>query len=189
MVKKLTLLATAIAVVALAVPAFANATVLTENGVPVGTGSHIRGLSNNAVTRTPIGELECGAVEVGGEVTVNNGTTVRGIGDGFESTTECKVEPGEGSLTVEHIKLENIESSETGKGSVTFTFIAQLPGELECHFQGTVPGTFTEDSDIISIKGQGLEGTPSICGEKGEVEFEGDFTLTTREDHKPVTLD
>jgi hypothetical protein len=189
MLKKLTLLGMISLVVALGVPAVAAATVLTENGIAVATGSHFRATSSNVTTRTPIGELGCGVVEVGGEVTVNNGMTVRGIGDGFESTRECQVEPGEGAFATEHLQLEQLESSETGLGTTTFTFITRLPGELECHYQGAVPLTFSEDSDVISVKGQGLEGTPSICGEKGEIEFEGDFTLTTREDGHPITLD
>jgi hypothetical protein len=180
MVKKLTLLAAAVAVLALAVPAFASATVLTmpsETKVP--TGTLIKGVSTDTVTTTPLGELTCESVEVQGTVTVNNGTTVEGTGNGTSKTANCFVEPEHEPLTVEKISLTNLKSSVTGQGTASFSFVAQLPGELECKFSGTVPGTFVEGTGTLNLTGHGLVGSPTICGTEKEVTFKGDFPLTT----------
>jgi len=60
MTKKLSPLIAAVAVVAFAVPAVANAGNLTERaGVPVWFGGIVTGTSTNAITETSLGSLSC----------------------------------------------------------------------------------------------------------------------------------
>src|SRR5262245_60265869 len=135
MAKKLTLLMASIAVGALAVPALANAAVLTDpinTAVPIGT--LLEGTSVDAVTTTSQGNLTCELVTVTGKVTVNNGATVKGIGKGTSTGTTCFL-GGTKPITITNITLNEIHSGTAGSGTINVTFVADLPNNVTCHFE------------------------------------------------------
>src|SRR5262245_26575537 len=83
MLKKLSLILAAVAVLAFAVPAFANATTgLTEAGVLVAPKQKVEIENIGTVTTTSpkLGSLECTFVTVTGEVATNTTSTVRVVG-------------------------------------------------------------------------------------------------------------
>jgi hypothetical protein len=190
MAKKFSLLLAAIAVVAFAVPTFASAAELTDGGAALPVGSELTGTSTDAETETPLGTLTCGKVTVGGRVTQNSGGTVAGVGNGESSTTSCVIDPEKQGITIENIQLTGISATSPTSGSASFSFKANVPGLPEgCVFSGTVPGTCSSGTDTLFVNGTGLEGTPSICGENGEVTFRGHFALTTKGTSTPIIID
>jgi hypothetical protein len=188
MVKKLTLLAAAIAVVAFAIPAAASAapSVTSSAGVLAPVGTVITGTSSNTKTQTELGLLTCTNVTVTGKITKNSGTSVEAVSNGKEGTTKgCEVEGS--ALTITDPTLINLTSTVDTKGSVTLTFIADLLG-ISCHFSGTVPFTYKDPTDTINVastSSPALTGSPAICGNASS--FKGDFTLTIGT--TPVILD
>jgi hypothetical protein len=179
MAKKLSLLMAAVAVIAFAVPAFASASSLTmPAGTLVPVGTKIVGTSTNTTTLTSLGLLSCNTVSVTGEVTANSGGSVAGIGIGTGNTSECFLSEEE-AITITDITLESISSSTSGSGTIHFTFVADLPNNVVCHFVTKSAGAsfnYVSGTDSLSIPAQKLEATPAAC-RPGEIE--GTFTLET----------
>ena len=186
MAKKLSLLLAAVAVLAIAIPAMANAAVpLTSGGAKVEIGTAITGTSTNAKTETGIGLLTCKSVVLKGTVTKNEAvageTLAEGAGSGEFTGSECEVEGTK--EPVEKITLTNIKTGTkagftTGNGSASFSFQATLPVVGVCKFTGTnVPGTYstTEMTNKLTITKGSLSASPSACG---PARLTGDFFLT-----------
>lgn len=161
MAKKLTLFLAAAAVIALAVPAFASAAAATDgSGNLLANGTLISGTSTNATTVTSLGNLTCETVKVNGELTTNNGSTVTAVGVGAGEPTNCKL--GKKTIEITDITLVDLHAgSETN--TITVTFRAHLPGEILCHFVGTIPFTYTTGGSSLTISEGNLEGTPEAC--------------------------
>lgn len=170
MAKKLTLFLTAAAFIALTVPAFANAAALTDgsgNLLPVGTV--IIGTSTNATTQTSLGSLTCEETEIEDEVLTNNAFTITLGRKGPKKPKNCKL----GKKTIEISQIGwHVHIGETFTAEVTF--VAELP-ELTCHFEGTIPITYTSGGNSFKVTNGDLTGTPEAC-EPGT--FNGTFTLT-----------
>jgi hypothetical protein len=191
MIKKLILLAMAVAAVAaLVAPAGASAApsltmpagTLVEAGTPI-TLSAAKESAHEIITETELGTLECETIGLNGEVTENTGTMFAGklITESPRGsfTHNCKLEPGEHNVEIHSIS-STLTSSTTGHGTIGFTFIATIElsptTHVECHFHTgavtttppTVPPTeatfeYTPGTDSAEIEPVALEGGP--CGE------------------------
>lgn len=184
MAKKFSLLLAAVAVVALAVPAFASAAAITDgSGNLLANGTLITGTSTNATTVTSLGTLTCETVNVKGEITTNNGSTVEGNSSGESETSNCKL--GKKTIAITDITLTRLHAEGSSKtGLISVTFVADLP-ELTCHFAATnLP--FTYNSTTVTITNGDLEGTPEAC-EPGTLN--GSFVITQTVGGGAVVLD
>jgi hypothetical protein len=185
MAKKLSLLLAAMAVIAFAVPAFANADAVTmSKGVlaPVTNAEKtgpadatITGISTNTeTTNTPFGTLKCKEVMVSGWLTKNNGTEVSAVDDPGEgnSTKECTV--GTTELKIDNPTLISLSASTKGGTTVGLSFTATAAG-LSCTYTGAaVPFTYTAGGSSIHIAGV-LKGSEAFCANP---EIHGDFALS-----------
>jgi hypothetical protein len=179
MAKKLSLLMAAVAVLAFAIPAFANAAPAVTLGggekelAPAGpgeTGSTLVGTSTNVVTSSSLGLLKCEHVEVTAWLTKNSGTEVEASHDPGETNKATNCFAGKIPVSITDPTLTTLIATATTKTvSLDFT----LP-ELGCTFSGTVPFTYTPGGNSIHIQGSL---TPSVkaCGESAEIN--GDFTV------------
>jgi len=174
MLKKLTLLAMVVgAFAAFAIPAAASASKVTmPSGTLVPTGTELRGTANGTLfTETAFGTLECEKITIGAELTQNNGTTVGAAG--LSGTTEnCQVEGH--SLSITNPQLKTLSSTETGKGTVSLAFGADIPSGPTCQFEGAGTFTYANPSSTITIAPTLLES--AACG---EAEIEGTVNIET----------
>jgi hypothetical protein len=180
MIKKLTLLAMAIAAIgAFAVPAMASAAqaLTMPAGTLVSPGTGLVGTSHNTTTATSLGKLECETVELTGEVTENSGTTFAGKGSGSTSG-KCFLVKGETKkeIKITHIVLNSLMSEEGSKANVNFSFEADLP-TITCTFStgaGGVTATYVNGGSVLKLTNQTLGG-----GACGNGTINGEFTVTT----------
>jgi hypothetical protein len=195
---KLTLSVVGVVLIALVVPAMASATVLREvreggegsvSEPPVATGNYLVMTSGNMTVREAafgLGEVGCREFSLPAELTMNNSEVVGAIGAGRVSG-ECQVRGG-GSIPMTDLVVTSFRFEEGTHGTVGLEFDWDLPGELVCHFHGTVPAAYTEGYDILSVSGHGLAGTPEICGEEGEVSYEAEFSVRLRDASDPLAF-
>src|ERR1700733_11750530 len=121
MAKKLSLLFAAVAVLAFAIPSMASA---AEATVPAGTrapvGTLITGTGKNVIlTSSTLGEIKCATLELKGEITKNDGTTVEGSGNNTKPTqTGCENGPGR-PVTVASVNLTKLFANGTATGKTT----------------------------------------------------------------------
>ena len=115
MAKKFSLLLAAIAVIAFAVPTFANAASVTQpGGEETSTGTVLTGVSHNTVTETALGELSCEVVSIKALLTHNSGGLVTAEQSGAGSTSGCLLE-GEFPVTITNPTLKSL----TAEGGAT----------------------------------------------------------------------
>jgi hypothetical protein len=175
--KKFSLMLAAVAILAFAIPSMANATVATIEGSPAPKNTSITGTGSDIILQSNLlGTITCSTLNLKGEITLNDGTTVEGKGKNVEPTQAgCK--NGEKAVTVTSVELENLKSTTTG--SATVSFVAKVDiASLECTFTGTnVPGTFTSGSNVLSFSeatATGIKGAPAACGTS---KLKGNFAL------------
>jgi len=175
MVKKLTLLAMAVAAIAaFAIPAAASAATVTGAEV----NSVIHGVSTNATTATELGTLECEEVTINGELT-ENGPTITADGVGVGSTRGCKIAGSE--LTVTNPTLVHLSSTGPTSGTASLSFVGDLFGGLiKCTYTGTVAVTYSSGGSSIHLNGPLSSG----CG---AATFNADFAITV--EGSPVEID
>jgi hypothetical protein len=192
MLRKLMLLGMAITTMAaLAVPATAGATELTESGVRVPVGSEFT-LTQDPSNRirfetTTIGETSCNSITIHGKVTKNDGSEV--AEEGAEGTASpCFVEGEEGAEVTS--VTGTIRSHESGKGTADFDFVLDTPNLPEsCTFTTASAANFnfvtgSNTIEFLEAAPAELEGSPAFCGEG---ELRGGLILETR-DGTPVDL-
>jgi hypothetical protein len=179
MIRKISVLMGAIAVVAFAVPAAANAAALTMPAnalVPVGTGVTL--FSTNTKVVTSLGAITCEEVIINTEVDENTGAEWGAHGIGKEIAAGCKVAGV--PIEITDLTTEQFFSvGAGGSGRLILTFKADLPGGVVCHFQSPAlgtPFTYVAGSDKITIPKQKLEAAPAACR---PAEMSGDFTVET----------
>ncbi len=185
MAKKLSLLMAAVAVLAFAVPAFANAApavtsaknVLAKSGSGT-TGSTLVATSSNVQTESSLGLLKCEKVVVTAWLTENTGSKVLASHDATgNSTTNCTA--GSAKVSITDPTVTTLTATSTSKTvSLDFT----LP-ELGCTFTGIVPFNYTSGGSSIHIEGSLT--TSAACGSSAKVK--GDLTI--RIGPSPVILD
>jgi len=172
MLKKPALLFAALAVIALAAPAVSSAAKLTMPAntlVPVGT--EITGESTNTELETEFGTISCANVTFTDEVTANNGSNFEAEPVGEGTTAECFL-GNEVLITVTHFTFR-FWSSGPHAGELTWTWILDLPGGIECHYHGFIAWFYITGASSFHHEGE-LEG--GVCG-GGFIE--GDFSLST----------
>ncbi len=162
-IKKMLLLASmAMAAVAFAAPAAAQANaLLTDEGSALEVGAEVTATSTNLVTVSGVGTLECELVTIHGEV-VENGPEVE-IEDVATTTENCNstiTNPTAGTITL---------NSGTGVAD-NATFVA---GGV-CDFAGNIPFSYTSGTDVLTVTGANQ--LSSACGPGS---MSGSFTLET----------
>jgi hypothetical protein len=178
MAKKLRVLLAAVAVVALAVPALANAAEVTKSGGGAyESGAIFTGSSTNTVIFTEsFGFVTCGEVTFDAELT-ENGPQIRAVSKGAGTTSSCNNE-GE-AVEIEDWTVLNLETTgyeeegptRFGVGTITVTQEIKF-FFVTCHESGKVSVKYHLGTNRLKIKGA-LDG--KACGES---EIEGEFTLS-----------
>jgi hypothetical protein len=188
MVKRLIYLIGALAVLGSAVPAMADATKATlPAGIiaPVGTPITLTG-SDFALQSNLIGVITCARLDLKGEITKNDGTTVKASGQNTNPTQAGCVN-GTKSWPITSFEISELASSSTG--SVTWSFkYTQDWSSGPCTFVGTkVPGTFTSGTNVIKFSSAGpITSSPSACG-TGKIT--GEFAIEQTGTTTPLILD
>lgn len=182
MAKKFSLLLASVAVVAFAVPAVANAgpQLTMPPGTLIAPGTFVVGTSTDVTMQTSFGLLSCKKITVTVKVTRNDGVAIHAEGAGVSTTTECFL-GGTKKIEITNLNVSTFSSTVTGSGQVNFTFEADLPNSIVCHFETPAAGiTFTYPSspasDVITSAKQKLVAKPPVCQ---PAEFKGTFTLET----------
>jgi hypothetical protein len=199
-IKKMLMLASmALAAIAFAAPAVAQADVeLTEKGTPVAVGADVTATSTNLETATSTGTLSCEKVTLHFEVDANGPEHVVLDPIGEATTEGCEVTENGFSVTITDGTItENLTINTWGTGEVGATFISDVyspldpehlgPPALSCHFAGKVHAEgAASGSDILNVGPSILAGTGTNCANAGQMT--GEFTMET-EDGTPVELD
>jgi hypothetical protein len=192
MVKKLSLVLAAVAVLAFAVPAFASATTgLTMEGalgtlIPTGKKVEFVNVGNIVLTSTKTGNITCEEMTVTGEVTTNTTKKVVVTGKEFSANNKaakCHLENGT-AVTVPSIELEKVETEGkevAGTEGKDFTFIVAFKptiGTLTCTYTTTTgTGHYIAGTDVLTTERAALTVTPAACGTT--TTLDGKFTLQT----------
>lgn len=165
MTKKITLLATATALVAFAVPALAGAApqITYPAGTRLAVGTAITGTSTNWVTTTSLGDIKCAKKTIPAVLITNSELSVEAKGSGEATTVNCSVE-GE-SIKTTDFTLTNLKSTTTGSGTATFSFKADLPVVGTCTYTAiNAPFTYATGGSSINFYKATLAASPSACG-------------------------
>jgi hypothetical protein len=191
MIKKLSLLLAAVAVLAFAVPAMASAHKVTSKaGTLAAVGTIITGTGSDVtLTSSLLGPITCGTLTLTGELTVNDGTNVTGKGTtNNPPSTDCTNEGQPVVVTSVAISSLKAEGTETNVSFVA-TVDINSPKPVECTFTGVkVPFTYTVGGDsIVFTKAAGITST----GGCGPATLDGSFTIEIIKEgvSTPVILD
>lgn len=181
MIKKINLIAVAVAVAALAMPAVASAGRITkplEVMAPVGTLMTVK--STNLSINMSIGTIKCKEIVFPGEITENAGGNYNVIGTAEGSATSCSV--GKFAAFPTNLRLfgfgVNVEQHR-----INLTLKFDLPGSLTCHFETKPAPGFLEfvnglQRPEFGIPLQALQAESELC-EPAEkpAEIEGNFQI------------
>jgi len=179
MIKKLIMLAMAVAALAAIIPAAANAEgKLTSGSSLVGVGTEItltNDAANGLITRVPAfgTNLVCEKITAHAEVTKNNGTAFEGVAGATGTTENCEL-VGLAPAEVTDPTVVGINSTSTGTGEVTLSFIAHVAGTT-CNFATVGPGVF--HYALPSSSTVTLTETELFSPECGEAFIEGSVTV------------
>jgi hypothetical protein len=192
MIKKLIMLAMAVAALAAIIPAAANAEgKLTSGGELVKPGAEIT-LTNDAanplVTEVPgLGtNLVCEKITVHVLVEENGGSNFLGSSEGANTgTTEnCELE-GVTPVTITDPEAISLGSTTTGTGQATLSFVSDIPGLPACRFETVGPGVFhyTVGSNTATLTETEL--FSPVCG---EAFIAGSLTVEQLSEPKPEEI-
>ncbi len=188
MAKKFSLLMAAVAVLAFAIPALANAApsvtsskgVLAKASTETKNASTITGTSTNVVTKSSLGELKCEKVTVTAWLTKNTGTEVHATTDSGSQNKAVGCTAGGTPVEITDPTIVTLQANLAGSGTQTVSLTFTLPA-VGCTFTGTVSFTYVPSSAVIHIAGSL---TSTACG---AATIAGDFTLEIGS--TPVILD
>lgn len=176
MIKKFTLLPAAVAVLAFAVPSLASASKVT---LPAGTlapvGTAIKTTGSDIIQKSnTLGALTCSLLNLNGQITKNDGSTVEAAG-----TTTTPEQSGcvNGTKSIIFTSIEITKLISTVSGSGTMSYVAKEDiGTLACTFTGTsVPFTYTVGGSAIKFtEATGITSSPAACG---TIKLTGEFKL------------
>jgi len=181
MAKKLSLLLAAVAVLAFAVPAMANAAVPTiqnSAGEPLGVPTNIVGTGSEVnLTSSSLGSIKCTTITLEGVLTVNdmtNGITGSNTGQPSPPTTDCT--KGKNTVNVTNVTLTDLSSTVGGDALASFTAEVDIGASTQCTFTGTnVTGTYANGGDILTFAAApNITSLPVACG---TAKLDGSFTL------------
>jgi len=177
MFKKLTLLAMAVvALVVFAVPAAAQAEPIVTDSLGE-EATHITAVSENTVSTTPVGKLECDTVDL--TLTGSTGK-YHGSGTAKGGATEPHAGPCASSAGF-HVHITSITAAvDLPAKTASFTYAYQLTtpmGTLSCTFTASEAAvSYTSGSDKISVSGS-MTGSGPGCATSGSIS--GEFTVTS----------
>jgi hypothetical protein len=187
MSKKLGLFFCAVAVMAFAIPSFANAAAITSSsGVLAKTGTVITGTGSDVtLTSVPLGAITCKKLTLKGTLTKNNGSEVEGSGAEETPPVEGCLN-GSNVVDVEKVHVTALLATSTEKwASFTATVKITAANPVTCVFTGTkVPFTYTAGSDSITFTKAGPVTSTGGCGSSP---LDGTFTIEIGS--TPVILD
>jgi hypothetical protein len=183
MAKKSILIATAITVLAFAIPNTASATKLTDPvntllvASPTKPVTIVVTSTNLELTRFAFfGTVPCKKWTMSATLTENTGTRVHASEDTTAANMATECTAGETKVTIKNIKLATLLSTSTTAGGMSLTFEIER-GALLCKFTAKeIPGTFASGTDEFSVNGP-LETTAGCKG--GTPELHGTFTIET----------
>lgn len=183
MIKKLILLAAALAAVAvMAVPAAASASpaLTMPTGTLVPTGSALTGtggssqVTNGLKIETARGIITCTTFMLSSDVTSNSGSHVHWSGATGSTTSGCEIEVY--ASTISEIQVISFESTTSGSGTFEISYKTTDPLGVTCSFTNAgEPGTFTYTAGSSILKLASTEVFSAGCGESllsGEVKLE-----------------
>jgi len=183
MIKKMMLLAvSAAAVVAFAVPAAASATPLLHDANEK-AANNVTAVSENTISTTGLGKLECTTVELSITATENTTTTAHGSGSGAAFGTPPlgheRDEPclgGTGHVVISRVAVNTVHLDDDGTGHASFEFDISSP--VQCTVDGTAGISYTPGGTTLTLVNGTLEGTPRTfpCNLLDGT-ISGDFTL------------
>ncbi len=178
MLKKMMLLATAIAAMAaFVVPTAANAQQIREGGVAISPTASFTATSSNTETTTLLGTLKCAKVTLHLTGTTNSTTTSFATAAAGQITTEGCFLNGSTPIKITnasaHVHLNALTS-----GTAQFTFVGDIPTtpETVCDYATTGTGgkvTWVTNASSIKVV------APVAAAGCGPGELKGDFTLET----------
>jgi hypothetical protein len=192
MMKKLSILLAAVAVLAFTVPAFANAeTGLTEEAntlVPAGTKIEATNVGNIVWTSSKLGNITCKSVTLTGVLTTNTLSTVlmSPTTDGIEHNfaKECSVPSGADvealSVVVNEVHTTGeIVSGSKKKGKITATVVFKIMHSTTCTLTASSgEWTYIAGSDVLKVFEAPLTVTGgAACGTTAK--WDGEFTVRT----------
>jgi len=173
--KKSSLLVMTAIALALAVPSMASASEIREKlGKAVPIGTKIKGTDVQMTVKGAFNtDVNCTA-----EVLPFEEVLTRNVGGVFElgSTSNGELSATCGSYPITRFSIPNMKSSVSGSGTLAMVFWVGKSAVGECHFEGTVPFTYTPGSNEFSISGS-LTVLPKACAAK-PVTVTGSFTLS-----------
>jgi hypothetical protein len=191
MVKRLTLLMAAVAALACAIPALANASSVTSSPgtlTPVGTPIALTG--TDITTQSPtLGNITCQTLTPIIELTKNAGGIFEGFG-GNATPAQSGCINGTKTVKVTTFRITNLVSTSSGTGSMSYISEQDIAGVLTCTFTGTsVPFSYTVGANVIKFSAAaGIVGSPSAtCGSTAKLT--GEFRLDLSLSGKAVILD
>jgi hypothetical protein len=180
MIKKLSLLLAAVAVLAFAAPSMASASAVTfPAGTLLATGNPLELTGTNILFTSSItGEIGCEKLNLIGTLTKNNGTEVEGSGVAEKPVQEkCKTTEG-AAVTITNWTTTKFLLTTTGNGTINFDAVVDEP-PLTCTVVGTnVPFTYAVGGDNVAFnKAGGITVSPAGCG---TLKLDGSFTVETK---------
>jgi hypothetical protein len=174
--KKSSLLVTAVIALALAVPSIAGASEIKDKTkiFPVPIGTVIKGTDVQMTVKGAFNsDVKCtaGALPFEEILTKNAGGVFElANNNNGELSAVC------GSYPITRFWVPNMKSSVSGSGTMAMLFWVGKGGVGECHFEGTVPFTYTPGTNEFSISGS-LTVLPKACA-ANPVTVTGSFTLS-----------
>lgn len=167
MARKSSLLAAAIALLALSLPALAHAApeITRIPGVTAKLGESISETWSDITLTTSggLGAITCEKLNLGAVVSRNNGAEFETLGSGKFTSASCKNETRAATVT----KFEyGLRSTGAGKVALSFSTVIDI-GALECTYVGTnVAGTYAAGGDTLKFsEATGVSSSPpSLCG-------------------------
>lgn len=163
-IRKIALLVVAAAaVVAVAAPAANAAQVWNSQGslVPKGTKLSLKNVGPWTF-QTQWGVLTCPTVTQAGELVRNDGATVKSVGFGPATTTNCKWGSNPINVVPEMREL-NLTSPTSGTMNLKINY--EVSPNVKCLYENTAaPVTYTSGSSAFSLSNAGGQVTPPACG-------------------------
>jgi hypothetical protein len=184
MIKRSTLLLAALAVLLVAVPAFANAStgLTTTKGTLLSVGTEF--------TINGTGQEQINAIGLGGQSYCEpplffNGRVLKNSpSEGVEASGSVRAWGGcmRGNRKERsQIELPTLKSSPTepGKGKANIGFTVEIATGVFCHWSSKeAPFTYTSESDLINFTNVSLTGAPAACG---NAKWSAQYALMTKE--------
>jgi len=181
-IKKMALAAAAAAMLVMAVPAMASAVVLERAdspGVPLKAGHVIDTVEGYGMTlsNTGLGSFYCAQTktDLSSEVILNEEGTVELEHLKSGTGTEC-----DGNRTMENIRLDSLNTSEPGVGTVSVSLRINLGWGGWCDFSGAGSFSYEPGTNVIHLANFPVNGTSPICKGTGSSKFSGNFHFSMK---------